>query len=173
MFSKSTSQNLTAGKKNPTGFGKGRLLQAAGEERLLQVAELSSVNSGVLSLDFVSEIIKLWFMIQDLCDLQWRSKSIQWTCDALPHQSSVFMTLLGPWSPSLKAVSATGTFWISSFSLPCLRQLLCQVLTMTLEKFTRNRWQGTHTHRQTYIGLVYLKTFENKKVIIIIINKYL
>ena len=43
MFSKSTSQNLTAGKK-PMGFGKGRLLQ---------VAEQPLVNNGVMSLDVV------------------------------------------------------------------------------------------------------------------------
>ena len=46
--------NLTAG-KSPAGFGK---------RMLLQVAEQPSVNIGVLSLYFVSEIIEQLFIIK-------------------------------------------------------------------------------------------------------------
>ena len=53
-FSNSTSLDLMAG-KHPTGFGKGRLLQ---------VAEMLSVNSGVLSLYLVYKIIEHLFMIK-------------------------------------------------------------------------------------------------------------
>ena len=56
MFSKSTLQNLTAG-KTPIGFGKWRLLQVDDEQ--------PSVNSsGVISLRLVSELIKHLFMIK-------------------------------------------------------------------------------------------------------------
>ena len=56
MISKSTSRNLTAG-KNPTCFRKGKLLW---------VAEQPSINSGVISLYLVSEIIETFivFMIK-------------------------------------------------------------------------------------------------------------